>query len=440
MTRHCIWLFLALPLAVGCGARQPEPAGSAPPTSVQAAPSPTFTGQSPPAGGASEPVAVGGGASGGTGGHASPVGAGAGPSPANPPLTRAEAERNYEKLQKEFPQEASVNQNPSKARAAAKARTFESTEGMNGYDVVSEKYQPSRSLESESSHAVARAFRTAPGPGMHVVRSIDDVVELPGQGIGGRLDGCEVRIGTRAFVESAGAGVPAAVEAWAAAAVADGLSPVFVAVDGHVAGVAGIGDSIRPDARRTIAALHARGVHVRILSGDHPDVVARVAAAVGLPAGDALGGLTPEQKRDVVAALTARAGRRGAVVMVGDGVNDAAALALADVGIAVHGGTGATIVAADIVLTRQGVAPVLDILEGARRLRGVIRRNLGFSLAYNAGASALAVAGLVSPLLAAVLMPVSSLTVVLSSALSRTFAAAGRTRRGGPPRGAKAGA
>jgi mono/diheme cytochrome c family protein len=92
---------------------------------------------------------VGGGASGGTGGHASPVGAGAGPSPANPPLTRAEAERNYEKLQKEFPQEASVNQNPSKARAAAKARTFESTEGMNGYDVVSEKYQPSRSLESE---------------------------------------------------------------------------------------------------------------------------------------------------------------------------------------------------------------------------------------------------------------------------------------------------
>ncbi len=300
--------------------------------------------------------------------------------------------------------------------------------------------QLARSLESESSHAVARAFRTAPGPGMHVVRSIDDVVELPGQGIGGRLDGCEVRIGTRAFVESAGAGVPAAVEAWAAAAVADGLSPVFVAVDGHVAGVAGIGDSIRPDARRTIAALHARGVHVRILSGDHPDVVARVAAAVGLPAGDALGGLTPEQKRDVVAALTARAGRRGAVVMVGDGVNDAAALALADVGIAVQGGTGATIVAADIVLTRQGVAPVLDILEGARRLRGVIRRNLGFSLVYNTGASALAVAGLVSPLLAAVLMPVSSLTVVLSSALSRTFAAAGGTRRGGPPRGAQAGA
>jgi Cu2+-exporting ATPase len=107
---------------------------------------------------------------------------------------------------------------------------------------------------------------------------------------------------------------------------------------------------------------------------------------------------------------------------VGDGVNDAAALALADVGIAVHGGTGATMVAADIVLTREGVAPLMDILDGARRLRGVIWRNIGFSLFYNAGASALAFFGLIGPLMAAILMPVSSLTVVLSSTFTRTFA------------------
>ena len=286
--------------------------------------------------------------------------------------------------------------------------------------------QFARDLESESSHAVARAFRNVSGPSIRVVRAVEDVAEMPGQGIAGRLDGHDVRVGNRAHVEAAGASVPGDLAEFAEAAVADGLSPVFVAVDGRVAGVAGIGDALRPDARRTIEKLRARGVRVRILSGDHPDVVARVAASLGLPPGDALGGLTPEAKRDIVAGLVAGADRAGAVVMVGDGVNDAAALALADVGIAVHGGTGATIVAADVVLTREGVAPLIDILDGSRRLRGVIRRNIGFSLFYNAGASALAMAGLVGPLLAAILMPVSSLTVILSSAFTRTFATSRR--------------
>ncbi len=284
--------------------------------------------------------------------------------------------------------------------------------------------QLARDLEAESSHAVARAFRGAPWPAIKVVRAVDGVVEVPGQGIAGRLDGHEVHVGNRAHVEAGGAAVPADLAAFAETLVADGLSPVFVAVDGRAAGVAGIGDALRPDARQTIETLRGRGVRVRILSGDHPDLVSRLAAGLGLPAGDALGGLTPEAKRDIVAGLVARADRAGAVVMVGDGVNDAAALALADVGIAVHGGTGATMAAADIVLTREGVAPLVEILDGARRLRGVIRRNLGFSLFYNAGASALAVAGLVGPILAAVLMPVSSLTVILSSAFTRTFSPA----------------
>jgi Cu2+-exporting ATPase len=284
--------------------------------------------------------------------------------------------------------------------------------------------QLARDLESESSHAVARAFRESSGPTIRVVRSVEDVVEVPGRGISGRLDGRDVRVGNRAYVEAGGTAVRGELEEAAVGIAAEGLSPVFVAVDGIAAGVAGIGDAIRPDARGTVDLLRARGVRVRILSGDHPDVVSRVGASLGLPPEDALGGLMPEAKRDIVAGLAAESGREGAVVMVGDGVNDAAALALADVGIAVHGGTGATIVAADIVLTREGVAPVADILDGARRLRGVIRRNLAFSLVYNAAASALAMAGLVGPLLAAVLMPVSSLAVILSSAFTRTFALA----------------
>jgi Cu2+-exporting ATPase len=280
-----------------------------------------------------------------------------------------------------------------------------------------------RALEAESAHAVARAFQRSFDRPIRLVRTAEDVVESAGQGIAGRLDGREVRVGNRAHVEANGAVVPAGVAAAADRMIADGLSPVFVLLDGRVQGVAGIGDGLRADARQTVAALRERGVRVRILSGDHPEVVARVAGELRLPAEDALGGLTPEDKRDIVERLAGDSahGRRGSVVMVGDGVNDAAALARADVGIAVHGGTGATIAAADVVITRDGVAPLLEIVDGARRLRGVIRRNIGFSLVYNAAASALAVAGMIGPLAAAVLMPCSSLTVVLSSALTRTF-------------------
>ncbi|HUU36299.1 MAG TPA: heavy metal translocating P-type ATPase [Vicinamibacterales bacterium] len=281
--------------------------------------------------------------------------------------------------------------------------------------------QLARALEGQSAHRVARAFQAA-GRSLQVVRAVEGVEEVAGCGIAGRVDGHEVRVGTRSHVEAVATGGTAAFAAAAAAMASEGLSPVFVAVDGRLCGVAGIGDQLRPDSRATLAALRGRGIRVRILSGDHPDVVARIGAALGLPAGDALGGLTPEAKRDLVAALVAEREGEGAVVMVGDGVNDAAALALADVGIAVHGGMGATIVAADIVLTRDGVGPLLDILDGARRLRGVMRRNITFSILYNLGASSLAVAGVVGPLLAAVLMPVSSLTVVLSSALTLTFA------------------
>ena len=291
-----------------------------------------------------------------------------------------------------------------------------------------------RALEAESAHAVARAFQHAAGRPIRTAHTIERVVEVPGQGIAGGLDGHEVRVGTRAHVEAGGAPVPDDLARAADAMVADGLSPVFVALDGRVRGVAGIGDGLRPDARRTVAALRARGIHVKVLSGDHPDLVRRVARELGLPEADAVGGLTPEGKRDVIAALVEQQpGRppwrpqwggppcRPSVVMVGDGVNDAAALALADVGIAVHGGTGATIVAADVVLTREGIAPLVGILDGTRRLRGVIRRNLAFSLMYNAAAASLAIGGFVGPLLAAILMPCSSLVVILSSAFTPTF-------------------
>ena len=126
-------------------------------------------------------------------------------------------------------------------------------------------------------------------------------------------------------MDAARALVPVALEAHAATLAAEGLSPVYVAVDGRVEGVGGIGDPVRADARTTVDALRANGIRVLVLSGDHPDVVARVAVVLGIAPEDARGGLTPEAKRDFVARLMAEPARRGSVVMVGDGVNDTSA-------------------------------------------------------------------------------------------------------------------
>ena len=288
-------------------------------------------------------------------------------------------------------------------------------------------------LESESSHPVARAFCRAFEPQLRLARTVSAVREIAGQGMMGVVDGESIAVGNRRLIDASGALLPREFAEHARDLVADGLSPLFVAVDGHVAGLAGVGDPVRSDASATVESLIRSGARPRILSGDHPAVVARVADSLGIPRADAHGGMTPEDKRDFVEVLTSSRTSDSAIVMVGDGVNDAAAMALADVGVAVHGGAGASVLAADVVLTRDGLAPLLDLFGGSRRVMGVIWRNLGFSLIYNLVGASLALAGLVGPLLAAVLMPISSLTVILASALSRTFPA---PRHRGPGAGA----
>lgn len=165
------------------------------------------------------------------------------------------------------------------------------------------------------------------------------------------------------------------------------------------------------------ARLRRRGWTLRLLSGDASEVVRSVAGRLGLEADAWQGGISPEGKL----AEIERAAEAGPVVMVGDGVNDAAAMARATVGIAVRGGAETSLAAADVYLARPGLAPLDELISGSERTLRVIRRNIGFSLAYNLAGAALAIGGWINPLMAAVLMPASSLTVVLASWRSRTF-------------------
>ncbi|HEX7019243.1 MAG TPA: heavy metal translocating P-type ATPase [Gemmatimonadaceae bacterium] len=267
-------------------------------------------------------------------------------------------------------------------------------------------------LESDSSHPVARAFSAA-WPTVKAPRASASEY-VAGGGIVGAVNGHDVVVGSPRFVAARTPG--AAASAWEAR-IPPEVTPVLVVVDGAVVAAAGIGDPLRADARAAIEALRARGWRTYILSGDAPSVVEAVGGALGFVPDDCVGGVSPEEKLSTIE----RARRETSVVMVGDGINDAAAMAAASVGIGVHGGAEACLATADIYLTRAGLRPLVDLVTGADRTLRVIRRNLAFSLAYNLVGASLAMAGVLTPLIAAILMPASSLTVVVASWRSRTF-------------------
>lgn len=286
-------------------------------------------------------------------------------------------------------------------------------------------------VESRFSHPIARALRIAGDAGSLDESAVLHVEQSPGRGVRARvvMDGVEreIVVGSPAYVIGSGADDKRA--AWLVEGLAESdssaLTPVAVSLDGEVVSLAMLGDRVREDAAGTIAELRRRGWDVRMLSGDRQGVVSAVAGMVGLDVSVCLGGQTPEDKLEHVRrALVERDGGDGgsaAVVMVGDGVNDAAALASATVGIAVEGGAEASLQAADVYLRVPGLAPIVELLDGSGRAMGVIRRNLLASLGYNVIAGGLAIAGFVSPLVAAILMPISSLTILTLSFRSRTF-------------------
>ena len=260
-------------------------------------------------------------------------------------------------------------------------------------------------LERSSIHPIGRAIAALD----EVASRTSGVEECLGQGISGVVEGREVVVGRATFLASRGVrNVDSRTWRHRADRLAEqGTSPAWIAVDGEVRAIAAIGDPIRRESRSLVAALRDRGWQVRLLSGDHAVIAEAVGAAVGIEPKACVGEATPESKAETIAS-----GRFvQPVVMVGDGVNDLAAMASADVGIAVREGAQAALATADVCLAKPGLSPLVSLLDGARCSMRTIHVNFAVSLAYNLAGGTLAVLGLVNPLVAAVIMPLSGLTV-----------------------------
>ncbi|MEB3221720.1 MAG: heavy metal translocating P-type ATPase [Candidatus Sericytochromatia bacterium] len=282
-------------------------------------------------------------------------------------------------------------------------------------------------LEVGSEHPLAAAVvRAAREQGL-ALPAAEGFEAVPGAGVRGRVAGRRTWLGTEAFVREAGLD-PAPVAAWLDALADAAKTPVIVADEGGVRGVLAIADAPKPEAAAVVRALRAQGLEVAMLTGDRARTARAVAAALGIER--VFAEVRPAEKAAHVRALQA-AGRR--VAVVGDGVNDAPALAAAEVGLAVGTGTDVAIEAADVTLLSGGLGGVVAAVALSRAVLANIRQNLGWAFGYNVAALPVA-AGLLypwtgqllSPAIASGAMAASSVCVVLNAL---------RLRRFEPPRG-----
>jgi Cu+-exporting ATPase len=276
-------------------------------------------------------------------------------------------------------------------------------------------------VEAASEHPVAAAIvataldRVGPLPVVEQFRSV------PGLGATGVVDGHEVVVGRRALIEQHGGHADESLITALTAAENAGRTAVLVASDGQPCAVIAVGDTVKPTSAAAIRALRALGLHPLLLTGDNR----RAAEAIGreVAIDDVVAEVLPADKAARVDALR-RTGRT--VAMVGDGVNDAAALATADLGIAMGSGTDVAIEASDLTLVRNDLYAVVDAIRLSRATLRTIKANLFWAFAYNVAALPLAAAGLLNPVIAGAAMAASSLFVVGNSLRLRRFSASAR--------------
>jgi heavy metal translocating P-type ATPase len=265
-------------------------------------------------------------------------------------------------------------------------------------------------VEAASEHVVGAAIVAAARAECAEIPEVAGFHALPGLGARGWVDGQEVLIGSARLLADRGVAVPEELAEARRAWEARGRTAVVLAAGGTVLAAFAVADTVRPSAVRAVAELHRLGLSTVLLSGDNHATAATVAEAVGI--GEVIAEVLPADKAGTVRRLQAE-GR--SVAMVGDGVNDAPALATADLGLAVVTGTDVALGAADVILVRNDLDVVPTAMRLARATLGTIRGNLAWAFGYNLAALPLAAAGLLNPLIAGGPMALSSLLVVSNS-------------------------
>ncbi len=280
-------------------------------------------------------------------------------------------------------------------------------------------------LERSSEHPLARAIVASAQERGLAPAEVGDFTSVTGQGVKGRHDGASLALGNQALMTQEHIDIGAFPHADLEALRRSGKTIVFLAVNGHAAGLLAVGDPIKPTSLSAIAALKAEGLHIVMLTGDHRTTAESVAQALQIE--EVMAGIQPADKAATIARLQ-RAGRR--VAMAGDGINDAPALAQADVGIAMGTGTDIAMESAAVTLVKSDLSGILRARQLSRDTVRNIRQNLGFAFGYNALGIPLAAGALypftgllLSPIIAALAMSLSSVSVIGNALrLSRTTA------------------
>ncbi|MFE4837829.1 heavy metal translocating P-type ATPase [Arthrobacter sp. NPDC056691] len=290
----------------------------------------------------------------------------------------------------------SASEHPVAVAIASAARSVVPATGHRSYTS-----QNGSEADDGAGHPAVVGFRSAPGGG-----------------VAGTVEGRLVVAGRSGWLRDNGVGITPAQDQAFRAAEESGATAIWVAVDGEAAGIIELRDTVKEGSKAAVARLKALGLRPMLLTGDNAAVAAQVAAAVGIAADDVFAGVLPEGKVEAVRRLQAGG---ATVAMAGDGVNDAAALAQADLGIAMGSGTDVAIEAADLTVMGNDLGQVATAIELSRHTLATIKTNLFWAFFYNAVGIPVAALGLLNPMVAGVAMAASSVLVVANSLRLRRF-------------------